>query len=80
MLRPMAKGLGFLLLAAVIAAVFVSIALWRNRRRLAAAADEAAVATLAAGVRVSRKLGGAAASYRDRIIAKADERGSPPPR
>lgn len=58
-------------IAAVLAAVVVGI--YSRRRRIARAADNAAVATLAAGVKAKRKVGEKASSYRQRIIDRADE-------
>lgn len=56
--------------------ILAVVLIWRNRRRIARAADEAAVATLATGVRTGRKIGERAATYRQRIIDRA---GAEPP-
>lgn len=75
----MYRGVGYFILAVLIVIVALVIAAWRDRRRIAQAADNAAVATLAAGVRASRKITGKASSYRQRVIEKADERESRKP-
>lgn len=53
--------------------VLAVILIWRNRRRIARAADEAAVATLATGVKARRKVGEKAGAYRQRIMERAGE-------
>lgn len=58
-------------IAVVVAAAVVGIV--DRRRRIAHAADNAAVATLAAGVKAKRKVSEKASSYRQRIIDRADE-------
>lgn len=58
-------------IAAVLAAITVDV--YTRRRRIAQIADKATVSTLAAGVKAKRKIGEKAASYRQRIIDRADE-------
>lgn len=53
--------------------ILVVTAIWRNRRRIARAADEAAVATLATGVKAKRKIDEKAGAYRQRIMERAGE-------
>lgn len=63
-------ALALIATCAVIAAVVVAVV--RHRRRIARVADDAAVATLAASVKAKRTIGDKAASYRQRIIDRAD--------
>lgn len=53
--------------------VLAVVLIWRYRRRIARAADEAAVTTLAAVVKAKRKISDKADAYRQRIIDRAGE-------
>lgn len=61
------------IVVAICITVLAVVLVWRHRRRIARAADEAAITTLAAGVKAGRKIGDKAASYRQRIIDRADD-------
>lgn len=61
------------LLALAIVAVIIAVALWRRRRAILARLDDAAVGTLAAGVKAGRKVSRAGASLRQRVMERADQ-------
>lgn len=66
------RGAGLLAVALALGIAAAVTAAFTHRRRIARAADDAAVATLAAGVKAKRKIGEKASSYRQRIIDRAD--------
>lgn len=60
------------IVVAVCLTILAAVLIWRYRRRIARAADNAAVSTLAAGVKAKRKAAEKASTYRQRIIDRAD--------
>lgn len=63
---------GKVLLAAAILAVVLAVVVWRRRRAILARLDDAAIGTLATGVRAGRKASKAGASIRQRVMERAE--------